>query len=50
MSEQPVAFDRVTLRRFIRALKDLFTSEVRWKARGLFALLVAFALTVNGLV
>ncbi len=49
MSEQPVAFDRVTLRRFVRAVKDLFTSEVRWKARGLFALLIAFALTVNGL-
>jgi putative ATP-binding cassette transporter len=49
MSEQPVAFDRVTLRRFIRAIKDFFTSEVRWRARGLFALLIAFALTVNGL-
>ncbi len=49
MSEQPVAFDRVTLRRFVRAVRDLFTSEVRWKARGLFALLIAFALTVNGL-
>jgi vitamin B12/bleomycin/antimicrobial peptide transport system ATP-binding/permease protein len=49
MSEQPVAFDRVTLRRFVRAVKDFFTSEVRWKARGLFALLIAFALTVNGL-
>jgi vitamin B12/bleomycin/antimicrobial peptide transport system ATP-binding/permease protein len=49
MSEQPVAFDRVTLRRFVRAVKDFFTSEVRWKARGLFALLVTFALTVNGL-
>jgi vitamin B12/bleomycin/antimicrobial peptide transport system ATP-binding/permease protein len=49
MSEQPVTFDRVTLRRFVRAVKDLFTSEVRWKARGLFAVLIAFALTVNGL-
>ena len=49
MSEQPVAFDRVTLRRFVRAVKDFFTSEVRWKARGLFALLITFALTVNGL-
>jgi vitamin B12/bleomycin/antimicrobial peptide transport system ATP-binding/permease protein len=49
MSEQPGAFDRVTLRRFVRAVKDFFTSEVRWKARGLFALLIAFALTVNGL-
>jgi ABC-type uncharacterized transport system, permease and ATPase components len=49
MSEQPVAFDRVTLQRFLRAIKDFFTSEVRWKARSLFALLIAFALTVNGL-
>ncbi len=49
MSEQPVAFVRVNHRRFVRAGKDLFTSEVRWKARGLFALLIAFALTVNGL-
>jgi putative ATP-binding cassette transporter len=49
MSEQPVAFDRVTGRRFLRAVKDFLTSEVRWRARGLFALLIAFALTVNGL-
>ena len=27
----------------------LLTSEVCWRARGLFALLIAFALTVNGL-
>jgi putative ATP-binding cassette transporter len=49
MSEQPVAFDRVTVRRFLRAVKDFLMSEVRWRARGLFALLIAFAFTVNGL-
>jgi putative ATP-binding cassette transporter len=49
MSEQPVAFDRLTGRRFISAVKDFLTSEVRWRARGLFALLIAFALIVNGL-
>jgi len=49
MSEQAVTFDRVTVRRFVRAVEDFFTSEVRWRARGLFALLIAFALTVNGL-
>ncbi len=49
MSEQAVAFDRETLQRFVRAVKDFFTSEVRWRARGLFALLIVFALTVNGL-
>ena len=49
MSEQPVAFDRATGRRFVRVVKDFLTSEVRWRARGLFALLLAFALTINGL-
>jgi len=49
MSEQLITFDRATARRFIRAVKDFLTSEVRWQARGLFALLIAFALTVNGL-
>jgi putative ATP-binding cassette transporter len=49
MSEQPVAFDLVTLRRFARAVRDFMTSEVRWRACGLFALLIAFALTLNGL-
>src|SRR5262245_61401247 len=49
MSEQPVAFDRATGRRFIRVVKDFLTSEVRWQARGLFALLFGFALTINGL-
>jgi putative ATP-binding cassette transporter len=49
MSEQPVAFDRVTGRRFARAVTDFLTSEVRWRARGLFALLIGFALTINGL-
>ncbi len=49
MSEQPVAFDRVTGRRFVRAVKYFLTSEVRWQARGLFALLIASAFTINGL-
>ena len=49
MSEQPVAFDRVTGRRFVRAVKYFLTSEVRWQARGLFALLFAFAFSINGL-
>ena len=49
MSEQPVAFDRVTGRRFVHAVKYFLTSEVRWPARGLFALLIAFAFTINGL-
>lgn len=49
MSEHPVALDLATGRRFVRAVKDFFTSEVRWRARGLFGLLVVFALAVNGL-
>src|SRR6516225_1277370 len=49
MSEQPVSFDRVTGQRFVRAVKDFLTSDVRWRARGLFALLFAFAFTLNGL-
>jgi vitamin B12/bleomycin/antimicrobial peptide transport system ATP-binding/permease protein len=49
MSEQPVAFDRITGRRFVRAVRYFLTSEVRWQARGLFALLIAFSFTINGL-
>jgi putative ATP-binding cassette transporter len=49
MSEQPVTFDRETRRRFVRVVRDFLTSEVRWWACGLLALLVAFALAVNGL-
>ena len=49
MSEQPVVFDRVTGRRFVHAVKYFLTSEVRWRARGLSALLIAFALIINGL-
>ncbi|MGC1298233.1 MAG: hypothetical protein WA869_24670, partial [Alloacidobacterium sp.] len=35
--------------RFFRTVRYFFTSEVRWRARGLFALLIVFALSVNGL-
>ncbi len=49
MIEQTVAFDRETRRRFVGGIKTFLTSEVRWKARGLFALLIAFALAINGL-
>jgi putative ATP-binding cassette transporter len=49
MSAQPSSFDLQTLRRFIRAATDLLTSEVRHRAIGLLVLLVAFALSVNGL-
>jgi putative ATP-binding cassette transporter len=49
MSEQPATFDLQTLRRFLRAVTDLLTSEVRHKAITLLVLLLAFALSVNGL-
>jgi vitamin B12/bleomycin/antimicrobial peptide transport system ATP-binding/permease protein len=49
MSEPTVTIDRETGRRFVRVVRDFLTSEVRWWARGLFALLIAFALAVNGL-
>lgn len=49
MIEQTVAFDRQTRRRFVDGIRIFLTSEVRWKARGLFALLIAFALAINGL-
>jgi putative ATP-binding cassette transporter len=49
MSAQPPPFDLQTLRRFIRAVTDLLTSEVRSRAIVLLAMLLAFALSVNGL-
>jgi putative ATP-binding cassette transporter len=49
MTEQLVANRRDAARRLGRVLRDFLQSEVRWKARTLFALLLVFALTVNGL-
>src|SRR6516225_2545587 len=49
MSEEAAACNRQTLRRCIRSVKDLLTSEVRWRAITLAALLVGFLLAVNGL-
>src|SRR4051794_41599265 len=49
MSAEPTPPDLQTLRRLIRAVRDLLTSEVRGKAIVLLVLLLAFALSVNGL-
>ncbi len=49
MAEQPISMNRDTARRFARVVKDFLTSEVRWRARGLFSVLFAFALAVNAL-
>jgi putative ATP-binding cassette transporter len=49
MSAQTAPLNRQTARRFVRAARDLLTSEVRRKAIGLLVLLLVFALSVNGL-
>ena len=49
MNAQPATLHLQTLRRFIRAVTDLLTSEVRRKAIGLLFFLLAFALSINGL-
>jgi putative ATP-binding cassette transporter len=49
MSAQPAPLDLQTLRRFHLAVRDLLTSEVGHRAIALLVLLVAFALSVNGL-
>jgi putative ATP-binding cassette transporter len=49
MSEEPPPFSLRTIRLFFRAAGDLLTSEVRGRAILMLALLVAFALSVNGL-
>ena len=49
MSAQPATLDLQTLRRFIRAVTELLTSEVRRKAIALLFFLLAFALSINGL-
>ena len=49
MSAQPTPLNRQTARRFIRAVRDLLSSEVRPKVIGLLILLAMFALSVNGL-
>jgi putative ATP-binding cassette transporter len=49
MTEPPVTMARDTGRRFVRVVKAFLQSEVRWQARGMFVLLLVFALSVNGL-
>ena len=49
MSAQPAPFNRDIARRFVGAVRDLLTSEVRRKAIGLLVLLFLFAMSVNGL-
>jgi putative ATP-binding cassette transporter len=49
MSAEPAAPHLQTLRLFVRAVTDLLTSEIRGKATLMLVLLLAFALSVNGL-
>lgn len=49
MSDRRIPIDRDTGRRFARVVREFLTSDVRWPARGRLALLLAFALAVNGL-
>jgi vitamin B12/bleomycin/antimicrobial peptide transport system ATP-binding/permease protein len=49
MSAQTAPLNRQTARLFVRAVKDLLTSEVHRKAYALLVLLLVFALSVNGL-
>jgi putative ATP-binding cassette transporter len=49
MSAPPPPLNRQTARRFVRAVRDLLSSEVRRRATGLLILLLVFALSVNGL-
>ena len=49
MSAQGAPLNRQTARRFVRAVSELLTSEVRRRAIGLPVLLLVFALSVNGL-
>jgi putative ATP-binding cassette transporter len=46
-SERRVRITRTTWSRFGRALKDFSSSEVGWRARGLFGLLVALLVVFN---
>ena len=49
MAEQQILLDRRTWRNFKRHVQILVRSEVGGRALGLFALLIAFALGINGL-
>ena len=49
MSAQPAPFNREIAGRFVAAVRDLLTSEVRGKAIRMLVLLLVFALSVNGL-
>jgi vitamin B12/bleomycin/antimicrobial peptide transport system ATP-binding/permease protein len=48
MNQQQVPFDKLTVSRFIRAVKDFAKSECGWQAKFMFAGLIALLLGING--
>ena len=48
-SEQAVPINRQTARRFVSVVKGFLSSEVRWRALGLFAALIGFLFAISGL-
>src|ERR1043166_1060198 len=49
MAEHRVPITRLTWAQFRRAVRDFANCEVRWRARALFALLIALLFAFNGL-
>ena len=49
MSEQAVPINRQTGERFVRVVKSFLSSEVRWRALGLFAVLIGLLFAISGL-
>ena len=49
MSEQAVPINRQTGERFLGVVKNFLSSDMRWRALGLFAVLVGFLFAISGL-
>ncbi len=49
MSEQAVPINRQTGERFVRVVKSFLSSEVGWRALGLFAALIGLLFAISGL-
>ncbi len=48
MNQEPVPFDKLTALRFFRSFKEFAASDVGWRARLMFAALLALLLGING--
>ena len=49
MSQQAVPINRQTGERFVRVVKSFLSSELRWRALSLFAVLIGFLFAISGL-